>query len=93
MPPGGSVRARDLGVRKQRFRFKNKLMSLDSTTISLCLVMFPWAKFRRAKGGVKAHVLRDHDDYLPRYVLITEVRRSDVRWPTPPLSIAEKAGQ
>jgi hypothetical protein len=68
-----------LGARKRKFRFKNKLLSLDSTTISLCLEMFPWAKFRRAKGGVKAHVLLDHDDYLPRYVLITEARRSDVR--------------
>ena len=68
-----------LGLRKQRFRFKNKLLSLDSTTISLCLEMFPWAEFRRAKGGVKAHVLLDHDDYLPRYVLITEARRSDVK--------------
>ena len=68
-----------LGVRKRRFRFKNKLLSLDSTTISLCLEMFPWAEFRRAKGGVKAHVLLDHDDYLPRYVLITEARRSDVK--------------
>jgi len=67
------------GPRKQKFRFKNKLLSLDSTTISLCLEMFPWAKFRRAKGGVKAHVLLDHDDYLPRYVLITEARRSDVK--------------
>ena len=68
-----------LGVRKHKFRFKNKLLSLDSTTISLCLELFPWAKFRRAKGGVKAHVLLDHDDYLPRYVLITEARRSDVK--------------
>jgi hypothetical protein len=67
-----------LGLRKQRFRFKNKLLSLDSTTISLCLKLFPWARFRQAKGGVKAHVLLDHDDYLPRYVLITEARRSDV---------------
>jgi hypothetical protein len=67
------------GLRKRRFRFKNKLLSLDSTTISLCLEMFPWAKFRQAKGGVKAHVLLDHDDYLPRYVLITEARRSDVK--------------
>lgn len=70
---------RGLGLRKRKFRFKNKLLSLDSTTISLCLEMFPWAKFRRAKGGVKAHVLLDHDDYLPRYVLITEARRSDVK--------------
>src|SRR2546430_13244429 len=41
--------------------------------------LVPWAKFRRAKGGVKAHVLLDHDDYLPRYVLITEAKRSDVK--------------
>jgi hypothetical protein len=34
---------------------------------------------RRAKGGVKAHVLLDHDDYLPRYVLITEARRSEMK--------------
>jgi hypothetical protein len=68
-----------LGLRKQKFRFKNKLLSLDSTTISLCLEMFPWAKFRQAKGGVKAHVLLDHDDYMPSYVLITEARCSDVK--------------
>ena len=68
-----------LGARKAKFRFKNKLMSLDSTTISLCLDLFPWAKFRQAKGGVKAHVLLDHDDYLPAYVLITEAKKSDVR--------------
>lgn len=68
-----------LGQRKRKFRFKNKLLSLDSTTISLCLELFPWAKFRRAKGGVKAHVLLDHDDYMPSYVLITEARRSDVK--------------
>jgi hypothetical protein len=68
-----------LGARKAKFRFKNKLLSLDSTTISLCLDLFPWAKFRRAKGGVKAHVLLDHDDYLPSYVLITEAKQSDVR--------------
>lgn len=67
-----------LGGRKVKFRFKNKLLSLDSTTISLCLTMFHWAKFRRAKGGVKAHVVLDHDDYMPEYVLLTEARRSDV---------------
>ena len=70
-------RDRGIGQRKQRFRFKNKLLSLDSTTISLCLSLFPWAEFRRAKGGVKVHVLLDHDDYMPSYVLITEARRHD----------------
>ena len=68
-----------LGARQHKFRFKNKLLSLDSTTISLCLSLFPWARFRRAKGGVKAHVLLDHDDYLPAYVLLTEAKRSDVK--------------
>jgi hypothetical protein len=67
------------GGRNRKFRFKNKLLSLDSTTISLCLALFPWAKFRRAKGGVKAHVLLDHDDYLPAYVLLTDAKRSDVK--------------
>ncbi len=66
-----------LGARPHKFRFKNKLLSLDSTTVSLCLSLFPWAKFRRAKGGVKAHVLLDHDDYMPSFVLITEAKRHD----------------
>lgn len=66
-----------LGNRKAKFRFKNKLLSLDSTTIALCLSLFPWASFRRAKGGVKVHVLLDHSDYMPAYVCITEARRHD----------------
>jgi IS4 transposase len=41
------------------------------------LSLFPGAKFRRAKGGVKAHVLLDHDDYMPSFVLITEAKRHD----------------
>jgi len=67
----------DLGSRQHTFRFKNKLLSLDSTTIALCLTLFPWAEFRRAKGGVKAHVLLDHDDYMPSYVLLSKARLHD----------------
>jgi len=67
------------GCRKPRFRFKNKLLSLDTTTVSLCLTMFPWASFRRAKGGVKVHVLLDHDDYMPSWVLVTEARRHELK--------------
>jgi hypothetical protein len=70
-------RSSGLGARKTKFRFKNKLQSLDSTTISLCLELFPWASYRRAKGGVKAHVLLDHDDYMPSFVLITAARQHD----------------
>jgi hypothetical protein len=65
--------------RRKPFRFKNRLLSLDSTTISLCLSLFPWADYQRTKGGVKLHVLLSHDDYLPEYALITEARVNDVR--------------
>jgi len=68
-----------LGKRKARFRFKNKLLSLDATVISLCLSLFPWAEFRRHKGGIKAHVLLDHDDYLPAFFLVTEAKRHEVK--------------
>lgn len=71
-------RSGSLGPRRHKFRFKNKLLSLDSTTISLCLTLFPWAEFRRRKGGVKAHVLLDHDDYMPAWVLLTEAKVADV---------------
>lgn len=64
--------------RQKTFRFKNKLLSYDATTISLCLSLFPWARFRRAKGGVKAHVLLDHDDYMPAFMTITEARQHEL---------------
>lgn len=50
-------------TQKHKFYFKNKLLSLDSTTISRCLSLFPWAKFRQTKGAVKLHLLLDHDGY------------------------------
>ena len=68
-----------LGSRKHKFRFSNMLLSLDSPPISPCLTLFPWAKVRRAKGGVNAHVLLDHDDYPPACVLATQAKRSDVK--------------
>ncbi len=46
---------------KKKFRFKNKLVSLDSTVIDLCVSVFDWAKFRRTKGAIKLHLLLDHD--------------------------------
>ena len=66
-------------VGKRRFRFKNKLISMDSTTIDLCLEIFDWARFRRTKGAIKLHLLLDHDGYLPSFALITEGNVSDVR--------------
>jgi hypothetical protein len=67
------------GHRKAKFRFKNPLLSLDATTISLCLSLFPWAKFRRAKGGVKVHVLLDHDHYMPAFVRITPASEHEIK--------------
>ncbi len=65
---------------KHKFRFKNKLLSLDSTTISLCLNLFPWAKYRRTKGAVKLHLLLDHDGYLPSYAYISNGSSHDVTY-------------
>jgi hypothetical protein len=65
--------------KKGKFRFKNKLLSLDSTTIDLCLSLFPWADFRQTKGAVKLHLLLDHDGYLPDFAVITTGKIHDVR--------------
>jgi hypothetical protein len=57
---------------------KNKSIKLiDSTTISLCLKLFDWAKFRTAKGGLKIHTVWDDTLALPEYVNITEARIHD----------------
>jgi Domain of unknown function (DUF4372)/Transposase DDE domain len=64
---------------RRKFRFKPKLLSLDSTVIDLCATLFDWAKFRRTKGAVKLHGLLDHDGYLPSVVVVTEGKRHDVR--------------
>ena len=64
---------------RKKFRFKNKLVSLDSTTIDLCLSIFDWARFRRTKGAIKLHLLLDHDGYLPEFAWITEGKVADVK--------------
>lgn len=48
---------------KRKFKFNTPLYSLDSTTIDLCLTLFPWAAFRQTKGAVKLHLLLEHDGY------------------------------
>ena len=64
---------------KHRFKFKNKLFSLDATVVSLCLTLFPWAAFRRTKGGIKLHTLLDHDGYLPAFVAVSPAREPDIK--------------
>jgi Transposase DDE domain/Domain of unknown function (DUF4372) len=73
-------RCQELTARAQKkFRFKNKLLSLDATVIDLCASVFCWAKYQRTKGAVKLHLLLDHDGYLPTVAVITEGRVADVR--------------
>lgn len=57
----------------------NTLYALDSTTIDLCLALFPWARFRRAKAAVKMHTLLDLRGNLPTSVFITDGKFHDVR--------------
>lgn len=64
---------------KKQFRFRNKLMSMDSTVIELCASMFDWARWRKTKGAVKLHLLLDHDGCLPVFAHVTEGRTADVK--------------
>jgi hypothetical protein len=73
------LRCQPLVRGRRKFRFKNRLVSLDSTVIDLCATLFDWAQFRRTKGAAKLHCLLDHDGYLPSVVVITEGKRHDVR--------------
>lgn len=58
--------------KRVNLKIKAPVYLLDSTTISLCLSLFDWAKFRTQKGAVKMHTLLDYDGKLPVYVNITE---------------------
>ena len=52
--------------------------ALDSTTIDLCLSLFPWARFRKRKGAIKLHTLLDLRGNIPSFIRITEGKVHDV---------------
>jgi len=54
-----------------------KKYAFDSTTIPLCLATFPWAKFRRKKGGTKTHVLYDIEAQVPAFYTVTTASKHD----------------
>lgn len=64
-------------VGPKKFRFKNKLLSLDATLIELCAELFPWATYRRTKGAVKLHFTLDHDGYVPTVMVMTDGNRRE----------------
>jgi len=62
----------------KKFRFKNRLQSIDSTSIDLCADIFNWAQYKRTKGAVKIHLVLDHAGYLPCFAHITDGKVHDV---------------
>jgi len=71
-------RCHSVAAGKKKFRFKNQLMSLDSTSIDLCASIFDWAQYKRTKGAVKVHLLLDNEGYLPCFACITDGKKHDV---------------
>lgn len=57
---------------------KNTVYALDSTTIDLCLSLFPWAHFRKNKGAIKLHTLLDLRGNIPSFIIITDGKVHDV---------------
>ena len=57
---------------------ENTVYALDSTTIDLCLALFPWAKFRRHKGAIKLHTLLDLRGSIPSFIQITDGKVHDI---------------
>ena len=64
-------------MKRTKFRIKSKIFLLDATTISLCLSLFDWARYKTKKGAVKMHTLLDYDGHLPAYVNITDGKTAD----------------
>ena len=57
---------------------KNTVYALDSSTIDLCLALFPWARFRKTKGAVKLHTLLDLRGSIPTFIHISDGKLGDV---------------
>lgn len=72
--------ARELYAKENDFKLEIQglVYAFDSTTIDLCLNLFPWAKFRKTKAAVKAHTLLDLRGNIPTWILITDGSVHDV---------------
>jgi putative transposase len=64
---------------KSKFRFHGPVWALDSTTISLCLELCPWARFHHGKGAFKLHTAIDLAGDLPQFAVFTEGRVHDIK--------------
>jgi len=66
-------RKEDFGV-----QLNETVYALDSSTIDLCLSLFPWARFRKTKAGIKLHTLLDLRGSIPSFIAITEAKLHDI---------------
>jgi len=66
-------------VPKHKFKFKNKLYSMDATVVDLALSVFPWAAFRKTKAAVKIHTVLDNSGYLPSFVSISDGKTHETK--------------
>jgi hypothetical protein len=64
---------------RKKFRFKNRLLTLDSTVVDLCASMFDWAHWQKTKGALKLHLVLDHEGCLPVFAHITDGKTGDVK--------------
>ncbi|MGK2863552.1 MAG: IS4 family transposase [Chitinophagaceae bacterium] len=65
--------------RQYAARLKRKIFLMDATTISLCLSLFDWAKYRTRKGAIKLHTILDYDTALPVFLHMTEGRKHETK--------------
>lgn len=63
---------------QHKFRFKGKILAVDSTTIELCLSLSPWAQFHHGKGATKLHMAVDLAGDLPTVMVLTDGRKHDI---------------
>lgn len=68
----------ELPVDADLLRLKIHAFAIDSTTIDLCLKLFPWARFRRHKAGIKAHVMLDLRIGIPLFMRVSHAKTADV---------------
>ena len=64
---------------KYKLKLPRKLFIMDSTTIDLCLKLFPWARFRKTKAAVKIHTVLQVDGLLPTFLHITDGKTHDAK--------------
>jgi putative transposase len=82
---------------KYKLNLPRELYVIDSTTIDLCLTLYPWARFRKNKAGVKLHTLLNCAGSLPEFINITDAKTHDAKGavdlPVPKKSFLAKYNQ